>query len=607
MHFKSALFATAVALAVSGPALASYAKGEAAFEAGNYWQARQEVDGPAKAGDPRAQYLLGRMYMEGRGVTQDYIEAHMWLNLATTGGVANARGYRDDLATRMTSQQIAKAQELARAWRPDTGASQSSSQNATIKYSVSNTQQLLNGLGYDAGPVDGAMGGSTRAGIRAYQRANNHYADGRLTEDLFDKIAVSAGYKGNAGGSVATGGSSSGGSKATTIGYSVPNSQMLLNQLGYDAGPVDGAMGNSTRAGIRAYQRANSIYADGSLTQDLFDKIALSAGYNGNMQAGAGGNTNDTGGYSQQIADAQTKLRALDYDVSSVTGHMNAETAAAIREYEADTGMRVSGRVNADLLSRLDADQQNADQRETRMIRRAQRKLDRLGYDAGSADGDMGWKTRNAVRKFQADQGIAVNGQVDRELLDAMNAVLQAKADTGNSNNGGKDDKDADRATVAKIESALNRQGYNAGIEDGRIDDQARAAIRQYQQDWGLSANGRASAELLAHIQDPPSSGSGMSPALVTDIERELDRRGYPVGTIDGRVDGQLRYAVRTWQSDSRVEVNGELDEALLADIRASNVTRAEVSPRAAAGALIQGITGTILENIGKNQKNQGE
>jgi hypothetical protein len=70
---------------------------------------------------------------------------------------------------------------------------------------------------------------------------------------------------------------------------------------------------------------------------------------------------------------------------------------------------------------------------------------------------------------------------------------------------------------------------------------------------------------------------------------------------------GQLRYAVRTWQSDAQVEVNGELDEALLADIRASNVTRAEVSPRDAAGALIQGITGTILENIGKNQENPGE
>ena len=60
------------------------------------------------------------MYATGRGVPQDYVQAHMWFNLAAsrlTGdrretGVEN----RDRAARQMTPAQIADAQRLARAW-----------------------------------------------------------------------------------------------------------------------------------------------------------------------------------------------------------------------------------------------------------------------------------------------------------------------------------------------------------------------------------------------------------------------------------------------------------------------------------------------------------
>lgn len=510
MFLKSALLATAIAVAISGPAYATYAEGEAAFSQGNYRRAYQELEAPANQGDPRAQFMLGRMFTEGRGVNQDYVRAHMWLNLATTGGVTNARGYLDNLGSQMTGQQTAQAQEMARNWKPTTGAAQAgTSQAKTIDYSVRNTQILLNRLGHPAGVEDGAMGGSTRSGISSYQRAKGIYPDGRLTQGLFDKIAVDAGYAGNAG-------------------------------AGTDA------------ANVRA---------------------------------------NQSGATVNQVAEVQTQLRALDYDTGTVTGRMNAQTEAAIREYEADAGMRVTGRADAELLERLVADGKKSESRETHMVRRAQKRLDQLGYETGSADGKLDWRTRNAVRKFQADKGMAVDGQVDRELLDALHASVRdrsgPKAESGT----------ADRATVMKIETALNRQGYNAGIEDGWADDRTQAAIRQYQQDWKLSANGQASTELLDHIQGKHGSADVTSPATITDIERELVARGYRVGAVDGRIDGELRNAVRTWQTDSRVTVNGELDETLLADIRASKVTRAQTTPNDAAGALIRGITDSILGN----------
>jgi hypothetical protein len=60
----------------------------------------------------------------------------------------------------------------------------------------------------------------------------------------------------------------------------------------------------------------------------------------------------------------------------------------------------------------------------------------------------------------------------------------------------------ADRQnTRIDIENALQQRGYDVGRIDGNIDEQSRAAIRQYQTDAGLPADGKATQELLAHIE----------------------------------------------------------------------------------------------------------
>jgi TPR repeat protein len=52
----------------------------------------------ADQGYSQAQYALGRLFADGRGVLQDYIEAHKWLNLASSNGEAAAATQRDKLA-----------------------------------------------------------------------------------------------------------------------------------------------------------------------------------------------------------------------------------------------------------------------------------------------------------------------------------------------------------------------------------------------------------------------------------------------------------------------------------------------------------------------------
>jgi TPR repeat protein len=70
----------------------------------------------ADKGDAEAQYKLGVMYEKGRGVAQDYAEAHKWFNLAAAQGNKDAEKSRDHITELMTPEQIREAQQLAREW-----------------------------------------------------------------------------------------------------------------------------------------------------------------------------------------------------------------------------------------------------------------------------------------------------------------------------------------------------------------------------------------------------------------------------------------------------------------------------------------------------------
>ena len=67
----------------------------------------------ADQGLDRAQHNLGLMYANGKGVPQDDVLAYAWWNLATAQGNELASEYKDQLRTRMTANQIARARELS--------------------------------------------------------------------------------------------------------------------------------------------------------------------------------------------------------------------------------------------------------------------------------------------------------------------------------------------------------------------------------------------------------------------------------------------------------------------------------------------------------------
>ena len=68
----------------------------------------------AEQGDIRAQFCLGVLYINGFGVPKDYIQAHMWLNLAAASGSKVAAENRKMLIDELNAEQIDLAQKMSR-------------------------------------------------------------------------------------------------------------------------------------------------------------------------------------------------------------------------------------------------------------------------------------------------------------------------------------------------------------------------------------------------------------------------------------------------------------------------------------------------------------
>ena len=61
-----------------------------------------------------AQVNLGAKYHNGQGVPADFVIAHMWFNISSDNGSELGAENRDKIAKNMTSEDILKAQTMAR-------------------------------------------------------------------------------------------------------------------------------------------------------------------------------------------------------------------------------------------------------------------------------------------------------------------------------------------------------------------------------------------------------------------------------------------------------------------------------------------------------------
>lgn len=133
-----------------------------------------------------------------------------------------------------------------------------------------------------------------------------------------------------------------------------------------------------------------------------------------------------------------------------------------------------------------------------------QEELTDKGYRPGPIDGVMGSQTRAAIRAYQRDAGLPVDGIASNELLDHMKFVepkVYARTTTA-----------ASSTTVLQVQGALATRGYYRGSLDGKTGPQTRAAVEAFQRDAGLTVTGKVDERLLQEIRLAPPNVSSLPP-----------------------------------------------------------------------------------------------
>jgi uncharacterized protein len=119
LTLKQAVAAILLMLSLDAPLVAGPLEdGYSAYTRGDFATAMQIMRPLADQGHVTAQTVVGLMYYFNYG--GDYVSAYMWFNLAAAQGHAFAEMFLTDTANKMTPDQIAEAQKLAREWKPNT-------------------------------------------------------------------------------------------------------------------------------------------------------------------------------------------------------------------------------------------------------------------------------------------------------------------------------------------------------------------------------------------------------------------------------------------------------------------------------------------------------
>ena len=275
------------------------------------------------------------------------------------------------------------------------------------------------------------------------------------------------------------------------------------------------------------------------------------------------------------VAAVQRALNDLGYAAGPVDGLMGGKTRGAIRAYQIDNGLPVSGEPSRSLYDHLQktltarANPAPAPGVDAATIVEIQTRLRDRGYNVAAVSGTLDSSTVAAIRAFQTDAGMPVNGQANAALLDQLRIGSAAPG------------RALTRAEVVRLQTALSERGYDTGPADGVIGPKVRGAIRAYQADAGQPVNGMATPTLLANLEgaaggtgdvDEDADTGDIGTSRLLQVEGELQRHGYYVGEFDGVADDQLRTAIRAYQTDAKVPVTGEADEALLENLKSSSV-----------------------------------
>ena len=307
---------------------------------------------------------------------------------------------------------------------------------------VRTLQQKLKDLGYLSGTVDGKFGIATQAAVIAFQRNNGLTADGKAGTATLNKL-----YSGNA--KKASGNapkieesdkkkSGRDTSNIASTGFetlengsensAVRKLQQRLKDLNYYSGSVDGKFGDATEAAVMAFQQQNHLTVDGkagpATQRVLYSTGAQSPSMYTSIQRGESGD---------RVRNLQYTLYELGYYDGSIDGDFGQTTEDAVRAFQIRNSLKVDGIAGKETLAALYSSGAIA-------ATTPQDEQERIGYGATGEivqeiqDCLIEWNymteeqrsgtydevTVEAVKKFQADKGMTVDGVCGPQTLELL-------------------------------------------------------------------------------------------------------------------------------------------------------------------------------------------
>ncbi|MBF0386971.1 MAG: peptidoglycan-binding protein [Candidatus Omnitrophica bacterium] len=125
--------------------------------------------------------------------------------------------------------------------------------------------------------------------------------------------------------------------------------------------------------------------------------------------------------YNAKVEEVQKILKSFGYSIGRPDGKFGASTREAVARFQADEGLKVTRFVDKDTWAGMQAVLQSPLFKKGELDGRAvQKALVKAGFGVGKIDGQLGRRTREALKGFQASQGLAADGQIGLKTIKAL-------------------------------------------------------------------------------------------------------------------------------------------------------------------------------------------
>ena len=293
---------------------------------------------------------------------------------------------------------------------------------------------------------------------------------------------------------------------------------------------------------------------------------------------------------SPTVALIQTRLMELGYmDSDEPTEHFGSITEAALIRFQRHNDLNPNGQLGEGtwlLLMNEGAGvcvMQAGDEGDD--VEEVQTRLYELGYLGGSfITGTYGEKTSAAVADFQEANGLAADGMVGHETLDALygDDVVGNFFKKGETND-----------TIAAYQERLKQLGYLAGDYKvkGKMDDATITAIRKFQENNDLTPDGCLGPSTMTALDSKSARAYtltlGMKGSDVKAVQKRLKALGYLTSNaeVDGYYGDSTESAVEEFQRRNNLTVDGTVGAKTLEKLNSSGARRAKTTAKATVKA----------------------